>query len=180
MALQTADDRTRAALAAAGALLVAVSATLAGCMQQRGPAPPGETARLGPDKGFSLSSNPDEGVKLVYGRDGTDDVDLILECRPGARKVLVIDVDHPKARPGQMLTLTSGHVQSALPPTLEPNEEGDGMVVTGHADTDLPALDGFRRTGSIAVKLGGREYALSANAAEKAKVAEFFNRCERK
>jgi hypothetical protein len=180
MALHTADDRTTGALAAACALLVAGAAALAGCVQQRAPAPPGQTARAEPGMGFGLSSNPDEGLKLVYGRDGTDDVWLMLECRPGSRKIDLIDVQHPKARKGQMLTLTSGRVQSALAPTLETNEEGEGVDVIAHTTPDLPALDGFRRTGQIAVKVGDREYALSATAAEKARIAKFFSGCERR
>lgn len=180
MALHTADHRTSAALVAAGALLAASGAILAGCMQPRVPAAPGETARVETGMGFGLSSTPDEGLKLVYGRPGTDDVRLMLECKPGSRKLDVIDVEHSKARGDQMLILISGNVQSALPPTQEPNEEGDGMLVTAHATPDLPALDGFRRTGSIAVKLGSRQYALNATDAEKAKIAKFFSGCERK
>jgi hypothetical protein len=180
MALRIAHDRTRAALLAAGALLVAGALTLAGCVQQRGPAPPGEEAATQPAMGFGLSSTEDEGLKLVYGRDGTDDVLLMLECKPGTRKITVVDVGHPKARRGQMLTLTSGRMQSALPPTLETNEEGEGVVVNAQATPDLPALDSFRHTGSIAVKLGSKEYALNASPAEKPRIAEFFRGCERR
>jgi hypothetical protein len=180
MAMHAADDRTRTALAAAGALLLAGAMILAGCVQQRGPAPPGQTAQVQPGMGFGLSSTPDEGLKLVYGRAGTDDVWLMLECRPGSRKIDVVDVEHPKARKGQMLTLTSGRVQSALSPTLQTDEEGEGVDVIAHATPDLPALDGFRRTGQIAVKVGSREYALSASEAEKPRIAKFFNGCEKR
>lgn len=178
MALHTADDRTKAALLAAGALLVAGALALEGCVQQRGPAPPGKTTA--PAMGFGLSSTEDEGLKLVYGRPGTDDVTLMLQCKPGARQIEVIDVEHPGARKGQMLILTSGKVQSILSPTLETNEEGQGVVVSAHATPDLPALDGFRRTGSISVKVGSKEYALSASPAEKPKIAAFFRGCERR
>jgi hypothetical protein len=41
-------------------------------------------------------------------------------------------------------------------------------------------LDGFRRTGAVAVKLGSREYALNASAGEKPQIARFFSACERK
>jgi hypothetical protein len=50
----------------------------------------------------------------------------------------------------------------------------------GVADVALPALAGFRRSGSIAVRLGSSEYALSATAGERAAIARFFSVCERR
>jgi hypothetical protein len=180
MALHTADHRTRAALAAAGALLVATAAILGGCMQQRAPAPPGQTAQVQPAMGFYLTSTEDEGLKLAYGREGSDDVWLMLQCKPGSHKVEVYDQRHPNARKGDLLTLSSGKMQSAIPTTLEKDESGEGALVLAHTSPDLPALDGFRRTGALAVKLGSREYALNATPAEKPQIAKFFNGCERK
>jgi hypothetical protein len=180
MALRTADDRTTVALAAAGALLVGSAAILAGCMQQRAPAPPGQTAQVQPGMGFFLTSTEDEGLKLAYGKDGSDDVWLMLQCKPGSRKVEVYDQRHPNARKGDLLTLSSGKMQSAIPTTLEKDESGDGALVLAHTSPDLPALDGFRRTGALAVKLGSREYALNATPAERPQIARFFNGCERK
>ncbi len=90
MALHTADDGTRSALLGAGVLFIAV---LAGCVEQSGPGLPGRPARL-PGEGFFRSDNPDEGYKLVYGRDGTDDVLLMLECRPGSQKIDIFDFGH--------------------------------------------------------------------------------------
>jgi hypothetical protein len=181
MALQIADDRTAAALLAAGALLVASAGVLAGCMQQRAPAPPGQAAQIQPGMGFFLDRNEDEGWKLAYGQGGTDNVWLMLECKPGSRKLDVFDIRHDGARKGEMLTLTSGKIQSAVSASVEPDEaSGDGKVVIVHTSPDLPALDGFRHSGSLAVKLGAREYALSASPAEKPQIARFFNGCERR
>ena len=180
MALRTADDRTKATLAAAGALLVAGAATLAGCVQQRAPAPPGQTAKVEPGMGFFLSRTEDEGLKLAYGKDGSDDVWLMLQCKPGTRKIDVLDQRHPNARKGDLLTLSSGKMQSAVPTTLEAGEAGDGALVLAHTTPDLPALDGFRRTGVLAVKLGRREYALNATAPEKLQIAKFFSGCEKR
>jgi hypothetical protein len=181
MALRTAEDRTTAAIFAAGGLLVAGAAVLSGCMEQRPPPAPGQTARTEPNVGFFLASTADEGLKLTYGRANSDDVWLMLQCRPGTRKVDILDARHPNARKGEVLTLTSGKVESALSTTTEPNEaNNEGVVVLAHATPDLPALDGFRRTGMVAVKLGPREYALNASADEKAQIARFFNGCERR
>jgi hypothetical protein len=178
MALHTADDRTTTALLAAGVLVVAGALTMAGCMQQRAPAPPGQAAQTQPGMGFFLTSNDDEGWKLAYGEDGTDNVWLMLECKPGSHKVEVFDLRHRDARKGDVLALRSGQVQSVLPTSLEPDDE-NGVTVLAHGTPELPALDGFRHTGSIAVKVRGREYALSASSAEKPQIAKFFSRCER-
>ena len=180
MELRTADDRTRATLAAAGALLVASAGILAGCMEQRAPAPPGQAAQLQPKMGFVLDHNTDEGWKLVYGRDGTDDVWLMLQCQPGSRKIDLYDVRHPGARKGEMLTLISGKVQSVVSAEVEANEAGDGKLVLVHTTPDLPALDAFRHSGEIRVKLGSRDFALTASPAEKPPIARFFSGCEKK
>jgi hypothetical protein len=181
MALHTADDRTKAALLTAGAVVVAGALTLAGCMQQRAPAPPGQTAQIRPGMGFGLDRNEDEGWKLSYGQANTDNLLLMLECKPGSRKIDVFDLDRPKTRNGAILTLSSGKVQSALPVSVEADDGSeDGALVVAHATPDLPALDRFRHSGAIRVKLGSREFALSANASEKAQIAKFFNGCERR
>jgi hypothetical protein len=180
MALHTVDSRRPGALAAACALLVAGAAVLAGCVQQRAPAAPGQTAKTQPGMGFFLDRNEDEGWKLAYGKDGSDDVWLMLQCKPGSRKLDVLDQRHPKARKGDLLTLSSGKMQSAVPTVLEADESGDGPLVVAHTTPDLPALDGFRRTGALAVKLGSREYVLTATQAEKPQIAKFFSGCERK
>ena len=183
MALHTADDRTKAALLAAAAVVVSGALSLAGCMQERAPAPPGQEAQVHPGMGFGLDRNEDEGWKLSYGQPNTDNVLLMLECKPGSRKIDVFDLDRPKTRNGAILTLSSGKVQSALPVNVQTDDGSeDGALIVAHATPDLPALDGFRHSGAIRVKLGSREFALTANAnaSEKAKIAKFFNGCERK
>lgn len=185
MALQTAaDDRTSAALLGAGALLMAVAAVLAGCVQQREPPAAGRTAQAEPGPiqsgmGFFLSSDTGEGAKLTYGRANSDDVWLMLQCQPGARKIDIVDARHPQAKKGDLLVLTSGKLQSALPAELQPDEANGGALAVAQASPGLPALDGFRRTGDLAVKLGAREYALTATAGEKGQIARFFSLCEK-
>jgi hypothetical protein len=85
-----------------------------------------------------------------------------------------------EARSGERLVLRSGKARSALPATVVTNEESGGKLTVAHADAALPALDGFRRSGSITVALGSREYALSATAAERDGIARFFRVCERR
>ncbi|MGZ3367088.1 MAG: hypothetical protein ACXWKY_20525 [Caulobacteraceae bacterium] len=175
MALRAADDRTRSAILAAGALSMAL---LAGCAEQGAPPARDQTARL-PNEGFFFDQDGGE-AKLAYGRANSDDVRLMLTCEAGKRQVEITDAAHGQARAGDMLVLTSGKARSALAASLEPNDETGGKLAIAHADPALPALDGFRRSGEIAVKLGSREYALSATAGERAGIARFFSVCERR
>jgi hypothetical protein len=183
MALHTAaTTRTQGAIglgAAVGVSLVALAAILTGCTQQRTPAPPGVAAAVGPKAGFFFNRT-DDVVTLAYGLPNSDAVTLMLHCEAGKRAIEITDAGHRDAKPGQMLTLSSGNVQSALPVKLASDEESGGALAVAHASPDLPALDGFRRTGLISVKMGERQYALTASSGEKTSVARFFSACERK
>lgn len=175
MALGAADGGTGCVVRAAGALLLA---GLAGCVDQRPPAPPGQTARL-PQEGFFFDQDGSE-AKLAYGRANSDDVRLMLSCRAGQRQVEITETAHGGGKTGDQLLLTSGKARSVLPASLVTNDETGGRLAIAHADAALPALEGFRRSGAIAVRLGPQAYALSATAGEKAAIARFFSVCERK
>jgi hypothetical protein len=174
MAPRTADDGTGSAILAAGALF----AVLAGCVAQSGAAAPGGPARL-PDEGFFFDQDGDE-AKLAYGRANSDDVRLMLRCEAGKRRIEITDAVDDAAKTGDRLVLASGKARSALPASVEPNAETGGKLAIAHADPALPALDGFRRSGAITVRLGPREYALSATARERPAIARFFSVCERR
>jgi hypothetical protein len=175
MAPPTADDRTRSATLAGAVLFVAV---MAGCMAQRAPAPPRIQARL-PSEGFFFNRDDGEAT-LAYGRADSDDVRLMFRCEAGKRLVEITDAGHGEARTGDVLVLTSGKARSALPVSVEANDESGGKLAIAHADPALPALDGFRRTGDIEVSVGSRRYGLSATAGERAEIARFFTACDRK
>lgn len=174
MAPRAGQDSTKAAVLAAAALLLA----LAGCVDQRGPSPPGRPARLAGEGFFFDQDGPE--AKLAYGRANSDDVRLMLACEVGRREVVITDAGHGDAKPGQALVLSSGKARSTLPAALLTNEETGGRLAVARADPALPALDGFRRSGAIAVKLGSGEYSLSAEPGERAGIARFFNVCERR
>ena len=183
MALQTAaTTKAQGAIglgAAVGASLVALAAILSGCTQQRAPAPPGVAATVGPKAGFFFNRT-DDVVTLAYGLPNSDAVTLMLHCEAGKRAIEITDAGHKDAKAGQMLTLASGNVQSALPVKLASDEESGGALAVAHASPDLPALDGFRHTGLISVKMGERQYVLTASPSEKDGIARFFSACERK
>jgi hypothetical protein len=157
---------------------VLFAVVLAGCAAQQAPAPPGRAARL-PDEGFFFEQDG-AGAKLAYGRANSDDVRLMLSCKAGQRQVEITDTGHVEANKGDPLLLASGDVRSALSARLETDEESGGKLAIAQADAALPALDGFRRSGMITVKLGSRGYALSATASEKAEIARFFSVCTRR
>ena len=179
MALHAAADRrTSAAVVAAGAALSALAAVLAGCMERPAPVAAGPTLEPGYGLYFSLDG---DRAKLAYGQANSDDIALMLECERGSRTVEITDVAPAKSRESQpMLILASGKMISPLPARTQANEEGEGVLAMAQAPTSLPALDGFRRTGSISVRYAGRQHGLSATARERAQVARFFTVCERK
>jgi hypothetical protein len=183
MALQTAaTTRTQGAVAlgaAMGASLLSLAAILAGCTQQRAPAPTGAAPALGPKAGFFFNRT-DDVVTLAYGLPNSDAVTLMLHCDAGKRAIEITDAGHRNARAGQMLVLASGNVQSALPVKLASDEESGGALAVAHASPDLPALDGFRHSGRISVKMGERQYVLTASEDEKPGIARFFSACEGK
>lgn len=184
MALRAASRKTvETSIVTIGAALAGLAGVLAGCMQQR-PVPPAQTplpAPLASGGGFFFSHDKDEGAKLVYGRAGSDDVWLMLLCRPGTHDIEITDARHASVKRGQMLVLESGQVQSPLPVKVEQNGVvADGALAIAHAPTSLPALDAFRHTGAISVKLGAEQYRLAASAREKLQVSRFFTACERR
>ena len=167
------------AVAAVAAILLGLAAVLAGCVQQHEPARPGVSTRLETGPGFFF--NRDEDVaSLAYGLPQSDNVTLFLQCEAGKRRVEIMDGGHRDAKSAALLTLSSGGVESKLPAGLEPDEENGGTLAVAHASSDLPALQAFRKTGVISVKLGVRQYVLTASTIERPTVARFFAVCERK
>ena len=178
MALRTADDGTGAALAAAGFLLLASAATLAGCVQQREPGPAGGAARLEAKEGFFFNGDREQ-ASLAYGAPNSDAVDFMLACTPGSRRVDITDVTH--AREGQMLALTSGSDAIELPIKVVADQAAGDQIAVANGPTDLRPLRTFRQTGRITVTLKpARPMALTASTPEQAEIARFFAVCERK
>jgi hypothetical protein len=175
MALGAANDGTRSPSPGARVLFAVL---LAGCVAQQAPAPPGQTARL-PDEGFFFDQEGSD-ARLAYGRANSDDVQLMLRCEAGQGQVEITDAVLGEAKTGDLLLLISGKAKSALPARVETNEESGGRLAIVQADTSASALDGFRRSGVIAVRLGTRQYELSATASEKAAIARFFSLCDRR
>ena len=178
MSVQRAETGGSTAFLAAAAVLFALAAVLAGCNLQKASAPAPEP-QISSRAGFFFNDGGDS-AGLAYGVANSDDVDLMLQCDRGARRVEITDVVHAGARKGQALTLISGGARSDLPTRVEVDEERGAPLASGRAPTDSPALLAFRKTGRMTVKLGEREQTYTATTAELASVARFFAVCEKR
>jgi len=106
---------------------------------------------------WSLYETPEEGAKLAFGAPGSDDVPLLLSCRPGSGRVAV-NVGAPDEQPRD-LALSSGRATSRFPAAFQPDlGEGSRLEATGPAAA--PALTRFAATGELAVQADGRRLAL--------------------
>jgi hypothetical protein len=126
---------------------------------------------------FGLYFNQDsQGADLAYGEANSDNVGVMLQCAKGSRTVELTDV----ARSGLRgpLVLVSGSQQVSVPAQLLVDDTGEA-VAKATLPLDAPVLQGFRRSGAIAVSLGGLRYGLKARRAEEAAVSSFFTACER-
>ena len=192
MGRRGADGGTTAAIAAAGAGVLALSAcatTSRPVRPEPSPAPPPVLAPPAPPPPPQAKEPPlvfgffrDGRVgKLFHGVPDTDDLDLTLVCRQGSERVAITDSAHPQAKSGQALTLTSGDARSTLPVQVEADDMDGGSLASAEAGADLPALLVFRKSGRIALRIGGREVTLTAKAdAERAAIERFFAFCDRK
>jgi hypothetical protein len=191
MALHLAETKGASRPVLAAAALLGLVAALAGCsMPQPQPQPQPQLAapqappappRLEPSGRAFYFNQDGDSASLAYGRANSDDVDLMLQCQKGSRDIQIIDVAHvpPQAKGAVVLTLISGEATSDLEAQLGPDETGQTLANT-HAPIDLPAFTGFRKTGVISVRLGGRLSALTASPGELIGVAKFFAVCERR
>jgi hypothetical protein len=118
----------------------------------------------------------DEGAsaKLAYGQANSDNVGLMLECAKGSRLVELTDV--VRSSPAPVITLISAGARSDLR-TDPPSADNSGVLIA-HAKTDAPALEGFRRTGSLEVAYAGLHYRIAATPQARRGVERFFSACE--
>jgi hypothetical protein len=114
--------------------------------------------------------------KLALGRgEGTDDVLMMMECRPrsGGVDLAVLAPAAPRRR----MEIASGPAASRFAAKVEANEAGDGVIVEARASADDLTLVRFAKTGELAVGVGGGRTALPA--ARPAQIAAFLTVCRR-
>jgi hypothetical protein len=130
---------------------VAVAAALTGCA-----AP---TERPGPGMRWAVSASAAEGGKLVLGVPDTDDVRLVMTCRPQSGEIDVTFV----GRPGDpaVVELQSGEVVGRYAGAGQADEETVGAIdIQFKARTSDPVFARLADTGDLAVVLPQRRVAL--------------------
>jgi len=115
----------------------------------------------GPDMGWELTESADE-AKLAFGQDGTDNVVVMLACRPRSGEVLVSLIEAEK-RDNPALILEAGSVASRHNAKAQPDMMTDGYIVEASAKADDPALRSFAGGEALSVRLGGRRTHLPAD-----------------
>lgn len=145
-----------------------LSCLLAACAHQEAPATPGMA--------WSLHHAEGEGAKLAYGQPSSDNVFLMLTCRPGSGQVRV-SLTAPAATAPKTIELASRGASSVLPGVAAPAMGDGALLVEATAPATDPALARFARTGVIAVVENGKASTLPVRREERTSVSEFFAQC---
>ncbi len=142
-------------------------AVLAGCASQQGPKPPPII-----NFGWFYAQTPGEGAKLVYGQEGTDNVTLMLICRPRSGHVEVT-LSGDKAGAVQLM---SGRLSARLL-VRPPDGEGMESMLIGDLRADSPVLAAFVRDGDLTILDGARRTPLPMRPTERRLAADFVTAC---
>lgn len=137
--------------------------SLAACAHQTPDAMPGMA--------WSLHHEESEGAKLAFGQPDSDNVLIMLTCRPRSGQVLLTAHAPADARPE--LELASRGSRARYPGEIGPSL-GEGAVVEAKAPVTDPVLASFARSGDLAVTVAGRRTAVPA---DKAKARTFVETC---
>jgi hypothetical protein len=155
----------------------ALGVILASCMEGGGRR---NTAAVVPQTSASpyglFYSDDGSSAKLAYGQANSDNVDIMIQCAKGSRKVEVTNVASASRAP--KLTLVSAGASADLKARVEESGEGAVMLIAD-APMDSAPLTAFRRAGHLEVAQAGNRYSLTATADERQGVERFFTACER-
>jgi hypothetical protein len=144
-------------------LLALAMTTLSGC------------ASVEPDMAWSVNETRAEGVKLVLGREGTDNVRLVATCPPhsGAVRLTVVGREDEPA----VVELRSGKLSKRYAGAGVADEETLGAVdIQFQLSADDPVLARVADTGELTVLLGGRRMVLPNGFAQ---AHDFMRLCRR-
>jgi hypothetical protein len=114
-----------------------------------------------------------EAPRLAYGRPDSDDVVLMLSCRPGQDRVDVSAI----GLSGGEIVLASGRAESRFAAAKVEDAMDGGGFLEARGKASAPALDGFRKSGDLALLTQGERHSLSANSADRGHVRAFFRAC---
>ncbi|MFN3582372.1 hypothetical protein [Phenylobacterium sp.] len=131
---------------------------LGACAHPVAPAPPG------PQMAWGLTESPDE-AKLAFGQEDTDNIILMLACRPQSDAVLVSLIDFDK-RDRPVMVLEAGRTSSRHEALAQPDMITDGYIVEATTSAGDPALGRFAAGEPLSVRVGARRTHLPAAPAE--------------
>jgi hypothetical protein len=114
-----------------------------------------------------------EAPRLAYGRPNSDDVVLMISCRPGQDQVDVSAL----GLSGSEIVLTSGRNESRFPADALEDEVSGGKLLEGSGRTSAPALANFRKSGELDLLAQGARHSLAAGSADQGHVKAFFKAC---
>ena len=114
-----------------------------------------------------------EAPRLAYGRPNSDDVVLMISCRPGQDQVDVSAV----GLSGGEIVLASGRTESRFSAAKVDDALSQGGLLEARGKASAPALDGFKRSGDLALMTQGERHSLAAGSADRGHVKAFFKAC---
>jgi hypothetical protein len=125
-----------------------------------------------PGMAWSLNQVEGEGLKLAFGAPNSDNVLLMLQCRPRSGEV-VVWLTGADANGRAPVLIRSGPTAARVAARQEAQPEGE-LIEARLAASD-PILQSFARTGELAVEANGRRTALPA--ADPAQSRRFVESC---
>lgn len=149
-------------------LLVSLIVVALGGCAARGAAP---TADPPMTWGFNQT---DEGAKLAYGVDETDNVAVMMICQPGSGLVK-ISVGVASVDVAPLLRLSSKGASSSAAGAVF--EDDFGPMLEATSPTHLAVLSAFAESGQLSVRAGGSTF--DATSTDRTPVRQFFAACRR-
>ena len=114
-----------------------------------------------------------EAPRLAYGRPDSDDVVLMISCRPGQDQVDLSAV----GLSGGEIVLASGRSETRFAAAKVDDVMSQGGVLEARGKASAPALAGFSKSGDLALLTKGERHSLSAESADQGHVRAFFKAC---
>ncbi len=144
-------------------IAVMLAAGLAGCAHEK-------VAQDG--YRWAYLADAGEDPRLAYGRPDSDDVVLMMRCRPGAGQ---IDMSAVGVSGGE-LVLASGRSESRFAAARIDDAMSEGLM-EARGQVSAPALRSFKRSGDLALLTKGQRHSLAAGSADRSQVNAFFKAC---
>jgi len=123
---------------------------------------------------WGYSESGDEGAKLTFGKEGTDDVPIMLICQPRSERIQVSVSGPDQVIVGAVLELRSGRIISRLHATYE-GDDGLGARIEATTTSHDAALHAFAATGRLSVEVPGNSGIAPTSDLEP--IRRFLRRC---